>query len=251
MAKGYAAFCLTVDTAHYSRRERDIAKRYVRESRLRATGGDFQKGLEWRTVKLIKDKFKIPLALKGIATAEDAKIALDHGVEWIYVSNHGGRQHDRQAQPATEQFDGGVDLGNVAQDARAEGDLIKRNAVAAHGGFGLGGADNVVPGVLVEVGARLADELVQVLELLAARTKLDVSRRPDRGRLVHLFLPENCFDVRLSPIASRGVTPSQNCMAFGRSRAAAQRFSGFAAAAAADIVDDQKTTARGNAPCRA
>ncbi len=91
---GYAAFCLTVDTAHYSRRERDIAKRYVRESRIRATGGDFQKGLEWRTVKLIKDKFKIPLILKGIATAEDAKIALDHGVDWIYVSNHGGRQLD-------------------------------------------------------------------------------------------------------------------------------------------------------------
>src|ERR1700744_5924839 len=91
---GYTAFCLTVDTAHYSRRERDIAKRYVRESRLRATGGDFQKGLEWRTVKLIKDKHKIPLILKGIATAEDAAIAIDHGVEWIYVSNHGGRQLD-------------------------------------------------------------------------------------------------------------------------------------------------------------
>jgi len=94
IAKGYAAFCLTVDTAHYSRRERDIAKRYVRESRLRATGGDYQKGLDWRTVKLIKDKFKIPLIIKGIATAEDAMIALDHGVEWIYVSNHGGRQLD-------------------------------------------------------------------------------------------------------------------------------------------------------------
>jgi len=90
----YAAFCLTVDTAHYSRRERDIAKRYVRESRLRATGGDFQKGLEWRTVKMVKDRFKIPLILKGIATAEDAQIAIDHGVEWIYVSNHGGRQLD-------------------------------------------------------------------------------------------------------------------------------------------------------------
>ena len=90
----YAAFCLTVDTAHYSRRERDIAKRYVRESRLRATGGDYQKGLEWRTVKMVKDKFKIPLILKGIATAEDAEIAADHGVEWIYVSNHGGRQLD-------------------------------------------------------------------------------------------------------------------------------------------------------------
>ena len=91
---GYAAFCLTVDTAHYSRRERDIAKRYVRESRLRATGGDFQKGLEWRTVKLIKDKFRIPLVIKGIATAEDAALAVDHGVDWIYVSNHGGRQLD-------------------------------------------------------------------------------------------------------------------------------------------------------------
>ena len=32
--------------------------------------------------------------LKGIATAEDARIALDHGVDWIYVSNHGGRQLD-------------------------------------------------------------------------------------------------------------------------------------------------------------
>ena len=94
IASGYGAFCLTVDTAHYSRRERDIAKRYVRESRLRATGGDYQKGLSWRTVKLIKDKFEIPLVIKGIATAEDAAIALDHGVDWIYVSNHGGRQLD-------------------------------------------------------------------------------------------------------------------------------------------------------------
>jgi glycolate oxidase len=94
IVNGYSAFCLTVDTAHYSRRERDIAKRYVRASRVRATGGDFQKGLEWRTVKLIKDRFKIPLIIKGIATAEDAAIALDHGVDWIYVSNHGGRQLD-------------------------------------------------------------------------------------------------------------------------------------------------------------
>jgi glycolate oxidase len=94
VANGYGAFCLTVDTAHYSRRERDIAKRYVRASRVRATGGDFQKGLDWRTVKLVKDKFKLPLVIKGIATAEDAAVALDHGVEWIYVSNHGGRQLD-------------------------------------------------------------------------------------------------------------------------------------------------------------
>src|SRR5262249_27325594 len=94
IAAKYTAFALTVDTAHYSRRERDIAKRYVRETRARPSGGDYQKCLSWRTVKLIKDKYKIPLILKGIATAEDAAAALDHGVDWIYVSNHGGRQLD-------------------------------------------------------------------------------------------------------------------------------------------------------------
>jgi glycolate oxidase len=91
---GYVAFALTVDTAIYSRRERDIAKRYVTAGRRRASGREFQAALDWRTVKRIKEKFDIPLVIKGIATAEDAKIALDHGVEWIYVSNHGGRQLD-------------------------------------------------------------------------------------------------------------------------------------------------------------
>ena len=94
MANGYAAFCLTVDTAIYSRRERDIAKRFVTAGRRRAAGRSFQAALQWNTVERIKSRFDIPLALKGIATAEDAKIALDHGVEWIYVSNHGGRQLD-------------------------------------------------------------------------------------------------------------------------------------------------------------
>jgi glycolate oxidase len=94
IAHGYAGFCLTVDTAHYSRRERDIAKRFVTAGRRRVQGRAFQAALDWRTVKRIKSRFKIPLAIKGIATAEDAAIALDHGVEWIYVSNHGGRQLD-------------------------------------------------------------------------------------------------------------------------------------------------------------
>lgn len=94
MAQGYAMFCLTVDTAIYSRRERDIAKRHMTTGRIRASGNEFQAALDWRTVERIKRRFAIPLALKGIATAEDAKIALDHGVEFIYVSNHGGRQLD-------------------------------------------------------------------------------------------------------------------------------------------------------------
>jgi isopentenyl diphosphate isomerase/L-lactate dehydrogenase-like FMN-dependent dehydrogenase len=90
----YAAFCITVDTAHYSRRERDLAKRHVTAGRRRVQGREFQMALDWRTVERMKSKFKIPFAIKGIGTAEDAKIALDHGVEIIYVSNHGGRQLD-------------------------------------------------------------------------------------------------------------------------------------------------------------
>jgi len=94
IAHGYTAFCLTVDTAHYSRRERDIAKRFVTAGRRRVQGRAFQAGLDWTTVKRIKQRFKIPLIIKGIATAEDTRVALDHGVDWIYVSNHGGRQLD-------------------------------------------------------------------------------------------------------------------------------------------------------------
>ncbi len=94
IAAGYAAFCLTVDTAHYSRRERDIAKRFITAGRRRVQGPAFQAGLDWSTVKRLKHRFNIPLAIKGIATAEDARIALDHGVDWVYVSNHGGRQLD-------------------------------------------------------------------------------------------------------------------------------------------------------------
>jgi glycolate oxidase len=94
IVKGYAAFCLTVDTAIYSRRERDLAKRFVTAGRRRVSGREFQAALDWRTVKRIKQNFAIPLALKGIATPEDATIAVEHGVEWIYVSNHGGRQLD-------------------------------------------------------------------------------------------------------------------------------------------------------------
>src|SRR2546422_5098070 len=93
---GYAAFCLTVDTAMYSRRERDLARRFVKPWRARATGQEFQAGLNWDHVKRFKDLHDIPLILKGIATAEDAELACEHGVDGVYVSNHGGRQLDHR-----------------------------------------------------------------------------------------------------------------------------------------------------------
>src|SRR5256885_11385031 len=84
IAHGYSAFCLTVDTAHYSRRERDIAKRYVTAGRRRGQGRALPAALDWRTGKRLKSRFKIPLAVKGIPTPEGAPIAPDPGVGWVY-----------------------------------------------------------------------------------------------------------------------------------------------------------------------
>jgi len=91
---GFDAFCITVDSALYSRRERDMARRFVKSWRTRATGMEHQAAFSWDSVKRFKDKHEIPLMLKGIATGEDAALACEHGVEFVYVSNHGGRQLD-------------------------------------------------------------------------------------------------------------------------------------------------------------
>jgi glycolate oxidase len=92
---GYTAFCFTVDVAVYSRRERDLIGRFVKPWRATApAGSSYQSGLSWDQVKRYKDRHSLPLVIKGIATAEDAQIAVQHGVEVIYVSNHGGRQLD-------------------------------------------------------------------------------------------------------------------------------------------------------------
>jgi isopentenyl diphosphate isomerase/L-lactate dehydrogenase-like FMN-dependent dehydrogenase len=94
IANRYVALCLTVDLDYYGRRERDLAKRYLTTSRRGRPADHFQARFAWADVARLKKKFKIPFILKGIATAEDATIALEHGVEAIYVSNHGGRQLD-------------------------------------------------------------------------------------------------------------------------------------------------------------
>jgi hypothetical protein len=78
-----------------SRRERDIAKRHQRR-RVRVDDARiYQAQFNWRDIERIKKGFDIPLILKGIATAEDAKIAVEHRVDCVYVSNHGGRQLDQ------------------------------------------------------------------------------------------------------------------------------------------------------------
>lgn len=93
IASGYDAICLTVDTDLYSRRERDIAKRHER-ARVGVAGSVHQERFNWWDVERLKAKFDVPLILKGIATADDARTAIEHGVDCVYVSNHGGRQLD-------------------------------------------------------------------------------------------------------------------------------------------------------------
>ena len=61
----------------------------------------------------------------------------------------------------------GVGAVDVAQHARPECERVERETVAPHSGLGLGAADQIIPDVAVEPGARHRDELVQVVELLA------------------------------------------------------------------------------------
>jgi isopentenyl diphosphate isomerase/L-lactate dehydrogenase-like FMN-dependent dehydrogenase len=49
---------------------------------------------EWTLLDELRRMVKVPLLVKGIATGEDARLCLEHGVDAIYVSNHGGRSLD-------------------------------------------------------------------------------------------------------------------------------------------------------------
>jgi glycolate oxidase len=96
VACGYTGFCLTVDTQTYSRRERDIAKRFVPPSGSQPDSADFsyQARITWETVAHIKEAFDIPLFIKGVNAGEDARQCVEAGVDVVWVSNHGGRQLD-------------------------------------------------------------------------------------------------------------------------------------------------------------
>jgi isopentenyl diphosphate isomerase/L-lactate dehydrogenase-like FMN-dependent dehydrogenase len=185
IANGYVGFCLTVDTAIYSRRERDLAKRHVVAGRRRATGREFQAALDWRTVERIREKFDIPLMIKGIATAEDARIALDHGVSWIYVSNHGGRQldHGRGSMDMLPEIVDAVDAkaGIIVDGGMARGtDIVKAMAAGADlVGLGRMQCYALAAGgeaALVRMLELMEDEVQRCLGLLGATKFADLNR---------------------------------------------------------------------------
>ena len=164
IAHRYIALALTVDLDYYGRRERDLAKRYRSTARRSPQADHFQARFSWADVARLRRRFDIPIILKGIATAEDGKLALDHGVAGIYVSNHGGRQLDHGS--------GGIAVLPEIVDAvrgRAQiivdggfmrgTDIVKAMALGAHG-VGIGR----LQGLALAAGGEAA--LVRALELL-------------------------------------------------------------------------------------
>ena len=170
---GYDAFCLTIDTDSYSRRERDIAKRHQRR-RVRVDDARiYQARFNWRDIERIKKNFDIPLILKGIATAEDAKIAVEQGVDCVYVSNHGGRQLDHGV--------GSIDVLPEVVEA-----VAGRARIIVDGGISRGtdvvkalilGADAVAVGRLYVYGlaAAGAEGVVRLFEILEDEIRICLS----------------------------------------------------------------------------
>ncbi len=110
-AAGYRALVITVDTPHISKRERDIRNNFVlpppplvtanftRQDIQNATNPitthiDTSASLTWDLIPWLRSLTTLPILLKGILTMEDAQLAVEHGINGIVVSNHGGRQLD-------------------------------------------------------------------------------------------------------------------------------------------------------------
>ena len=171
---GYKALCLTVDTAIYGRRERQMMDRWLPPSR-RQTGYEHRAALTWETMDAIKEIAGLPFILKGVATAEDAAIAVEHGVKAVYISNHGGRQLDHgratiEMLPEIVEavggraeivLDGGIARGSDVLKALALG--AKAVAIGKLQGWGLAAAGQAG---LVRVLELLESEITTAMGLL-------------------------------------------------------------------------------------
>jgi isopentenyl diphosphate isomerase/L-lactate dehydrogenase-like FMN-dependent dehydrogenase len=91
----------------------------------------------WDDVDWLRETTKLPLLLKGLTDADDAATAVDHGVDGIIVSNHGGRQVDGaiatlDALPEVhEAVDGRVPI-LLDSGIRRGADVLKAIALGAH-----------------------------------------------------------------------------------------------------------------------
>jgi isopentenyl diphosphate isomerase/L-lactate dehydrogenase-like FMN-dependent dehydrogenase len=101
---GCRAIVLTVDSPHWGRKERSLRSEdhfdWPAQGNLAdlppatAVWPDGGAPATWADVDWLRTVTRLPILLKGILTAEDAALAVEHGVAGIVVSNHGGRQLD-------------------------------------------------------------------------------------------------------------------------------------------------------------
>ena len=114
---GFEAIVLTVDAPHAGRRERDFRTGFAVPADVTVPSLDAALGghrpvtvhevfaqvdpaLGWEDVEDLASDCSLPLLVKGVLTAEDAELAVEHGAAGIVVSNHGGRQLDCVAASA-------------------------------------------------------------------------------------------------------------------------------------------------------
>jgi glycolate oxidase len=193
---GYLALCLTVDTAYSSRRERVMmglspppTRRYPRDPSAQAS-------LTWDNMDRIKEMAGLPFMLKGVATAADAELAVEHGVDVIWISNHGGRQLDHGlgtmdvlpeimeavAGRAEVVLDGGIQRGSDVLKAVALG--ARAVAIGKLQGWGLAAAGQEG---LVRVLEILEDELISAMGLLGVSSIDQLT--PDHLRIAEVVTP--------------------------------------------------------------
>lgn len=114
---GYTALVLTIDAPIMGKRERDIVNKFslpydcnpenfpnknliqrdsnIEDSAIRLhVAASNDASLHWKDISWLRSQINLPIILKGIMRDTDAQAALDHGVDGIIVSNHGGRQLD-------------------------------------------------------------------------------------------------------------------------------------------------------------
>ena len=107
---GFEALVLTVDAPYAGRRERDLRLGFevpadllgpaltaavgTRSLSIREVFDLVDPALTWQSLEALAAEFELPVLLKGVMTAEDAALAVDHGAAGVVVSNHGGRQLD-------------------------------------------------------------------------------------------------------------------------------------------------------------
>jgi 4-hydroxymandelate oxidase len=195
-AAGYRAIVLTVDLPVRGYRERDrrtgfdapapVAVAGVAADADEPAADLLTRSLTWADLAAIRSWApSLPLVLKGILSADDARLAVEHGADAIVVSNHGARQLDRVAATvdALEEIveavrgrieiwvDGGVRRGlnvAIALALGARGVLLGRPAFWALAAGGQAGVERAL--------AIVREELETALALLGTPTPSDITR---------------------------------------------------------------------------